>query len=227
MSQVTAHISGIHNLSSEKMVLSKLYKESNDPFIRGALDPMMPALGVGAFTGASGFTVGLITGSLRSAHPALFAAVSGAQWFGLGTTFWYTRSIIGSAAFGGQVKRDQEIACSTVAGSLAGGINGALRSRSNIIPGAIMLGLMGFAGQYGYNIFSARAASDPEKGSLLQRFAAMKWVPLKSLSNEEYERMLNEKLLSTEAEIAIIDERIAELRSSQPSGQLKQGTRPD
>lgn len=212
------------------MALSKFYKESqesHDPFIRGALDPVLPALGVGAFTGASGLTFGVVTGSLRSAHPGLFAALSGAQFFGLGTTFWYTRSIIGSVTFGGQLKRNQEVACSTAAGSLAGGINGAFRSRSNIIPGAIVLGLVGCAGQYGFNIFLNRAASDPEKGSMLQRFAAMKWVPLKSLSNEDYESMLNEKLLSTEAEIAIIDERIAELRSSQHSGHAKQGTRLD
>ena len=212
---------------SEKMVLSKLHKESNDPFIRGALDPVMPALGVGAFTGASGLAVGLLTGSLRSAHPALFAAVSGAQWFGLGTTFWYTRSVIGSATFGERSEKNQEIICSTVAGSLAGGINGALRSRSNVIPGAIVMGLMGFAGQCGYNAFSIRAASDPEKGSLLQRFAAMKWVPLKSLSNEEYERMLSERLLSTEAEIALIDERIAKLRASQSQHLSDQVSRPD
>lgn len=205
------------------MVLSKLYQESHDPFIRGTLDPVLPALGVGAFTGASGLAVGLITGSLRSAHPALFAAVSGAQWFGLGTTFWYTRSAIGNVAFGGRLRRDQEVACSTVAGSLTGGINGAFRSRSNILPGAIVLGLLGFAGQYGYNVFSGRTTSESEKGSLLQRFAAMKWVPLKSLSNQEYENMLNEKILSTEAEIAIIDERIAALRSSQDCSHLKQG----
>jgi len=204
------------------MVLSKLYNESDDPFIRGALDPVLPALGVGAFTGASGLAVGLITGSLRSAHPVLFAAVSGAQWLGLGTTFWYTRSVIGNAAFGGQLRRDQEAVCSTIAGSLAGGINGAFRSRSNIIPGAIVMGMIGFAGQYGYSVFSDRAAPDLEKGSLLQRFAAMKWVPLRSLSNQEYEKMLNEKLLSTEAEIAILDERVEALRSSQSPGHPKE-----
>jgi hypothetical protein len=211
---------------SEKMVLSKLHKESDGPFIRAALDPIMPALGVGTFTGASGLAVGLITGSLRSAHPALFAAVSGAQWFGLGTTFWYTRNVIGSAAFGERLERNEEFACSTVAGALAGGINGAFRSRSNVIPGAIVMGLMGFAGQYGYDIFSTRAASDPERGSLFKRFAAMKWVPLKSLSNEEYERMLSERLLSTEAEIALIDERIAKLHASQSQLLPEQVTRP-
>ena len=211
----------------EEMVLSKLHKESENPVIRGALDPLKPALGVGAFTGASGLAVGFITGSLRSAHPALFAAVSGAQWFGLGTTFWYTRSVFGSATFGERLERNQEFACSTVAGALAGGINGAFRSRSNIIPGAIVMGLMGFAGQYGYDTFSIRAASDPERGSLLQRFAAMKWVPLKSLSNEEYEKMLSERLLSTEAEIALIDERIAKLRASQSQLLPEQVTRPD
>lgn len=196
------------------MVQSKQPREPIRPFTRALLDPVLPALSVGAFTGASGLAFGLVAGSLRSAHPALFAAVTGAQWFGLGGTYWYARGAIGNVAFGGQLKKDQEVLCSTVAGSLAGGVNGAIRSRSNIIPAAIVVGLLGFAGQNGYNFLVDRASSNVDKGSLLQRFSEMKWVPLKSLSNQEYEQMLNEKLLSTEAEIAIIDERIAALRSS-------------
>lgn len=196
------------------MVLAKLPKESEDPLVRAILDPILPSLSVGSFTGASGLAVGLLTGSLRSAHPILFATVSGAQWFGLGTTFWYTRSAIGSVAFR-QFNRKEELACTTLAASLAGGVNGAFRSRSNIIPGAIVLGLFGFAGQYGFHVLSDRSAANAGKGSLLQRFSEMKWSPLKPLSNQDYEQMLNEKLLSTEAEIAIIDERIVALKSSE------------
>lgn len=208
------------------MLLSTQSQASNDPFTRALFDPFLPALGVGTLSGASGLAFGLVAGSLRSAHPGLFAAVTGAQWFGLGSSYWYARSAISSAAFGNQLRRDQELACSTVAGSLAGGINGAIRSRSNIIPGAIVVGLFGFAGQYGYNYVSDSRSSVIEKGPLLQRFSEMKWVPLKSLSNQEYEQMLQEKLLSTDADIAIIDERIAALRSSKAVTPPNQESKP-
>jgi hypothetical protein len=197
------------------MDLTKLYNESEDPVVRAILDPILPSLGVGSFTGASGLAVGLLTGSLRSAHPVLFAAVSGAQWFGLGTTFWYARSALSNTAFDGRLNRKQELGCTTAAASLAGGVNGAFKSRSNIIPGAIVLGLFGLVAQYGFNVLSDMSAANAGKGSLLQQFSEMKWSPLKPLSNQDYERMLNEKLMSTEAEIAIVDERISALKSSQ------------
>jgi hypothetical protein len=38
--------------------------------------------------GASGLIVGGVSGLLRSSPPVLFAAVSGIQWFALGSTFW-------------------------------------------------------------------------------------------------------------------------------------------
>ena len=208
------------------MVPGKLITESNAPFTRALLDPVVPALTVGSFTGASGLIFGIVTGSLRSAHPALFAAFSGAQWFGLGTTFWYTRSAIASATSSGDLSRTQGLGCSTVAGSLTGGINGAFRSRSNIVPGAIVLGVLGFAGQFGYNVFSAKEMVDLEQRSMLQRFAEMKWSPLKALPNEKYERMLSEQLLSTEAEIAIIDEKIAALLLAQSRSSQEENRSP-
>jgi len=45
----------------------------------------------------------------------------------------------------------------------------------------------------------------------VQQIADSRWVPLRSLSDEEYRNMLSEKLLGIEAEIAIIDEKIQEL----------------
>ncbi|THC90031.1 hypothetical protein EYZ11_010518 [Aspergillus tanneri] len=48
----------------------------------------------------------------------------------------------------------------------------------------------------------------------MQRIADSKWMPLKSLSDDDYRDMLNEKLLSIEAEMAIIDEKIEELEKA-------------
>ena len=53
---------------------------------------------------------------------------------------------------------------------------------------------------------------------LFNRIAESKWVPLKSIPDEDYERMLSKKLLRTDAEIAMLDERLASLRS--PKGEV-------
>ena len=47
----------------------------------------------------------------------------------------------------------------------------------------------------------------------------MKWSPMKVLSDEEYERMLQEKLLRVEAEIAVLDEKIE--RAKLESGHVR------
>lgn len=48
--------------------------------------------------------------------------------------------------------------------------------------------------------------------------AESKWVPLKSLSDDEYRGILGEKLLSIEAEIALIDDKIEELEKAKLDG---------
>jgi hypothetical protein len=58
-------------------------------------------------------------------------------------------------------------------------------------------------------------ANNPSK-PLAQRMAESKWIPLRTLSDEEYRDMLGEKLLSVEAEIALLDDKIAELEKSRP-----------
>lgn len=46
--------------------------------------------------------------------------------------------------------------------------------------------------------------------------AESKWVPLRTLSDQEYREMLSEKLLSIDAEIALLDDKIQELEKSRP-----------
>jgi hypothetical protein len=50
--------------------------------------------------------------------------------------------------------------------------------------------------------------------SWLERLADSRWVPIKSLSDQKYKEMLQEKLLTVEADIALLDERIQALRDS-------------
>jgi hypothetical protein len=48
--------------------------------------------------------------------------------------------------------------------------------------------------------------------NILQRLASSKWSPVKALSDEQYEELLQEKLLRVEAEIAVLDEHINALK---------------
>jgi hypothetical protein len=59
-------------------------------------------------------------------------------------------------------------------------------------------------------------AQNPSK-PIAQRMAESKWIPLRHLSDEEYRGILSEKLLSIEAEIALLDEKIEQLEQSRPA----------
>ncbi|KAL8867235.1 MAG: hypothetical protein Q9198_008591 [Flavoplaca austrocitrina] len=111
--------------------------------------------------------------------------------------------------------------------------------RANVIPGIIMFSLFGFAGQYIYNALDARhhntrgepstptmrikpsskadydtstmQAAKPEE-PLWKRVLNSKWSPMKVLSDEQYEKILREKLLRVEAELAIVDDDIERVK---------------
>lgn len=86
------------------------------------------------------------------------------------------------------------------------------------MPGLVIFTLLGYGGQSVFNRVDAwqmGRAQTPSK-PLMQRMAESKWIPLRHLSDEEYRNMLNEKLLSVEAEIALLDEKIEQLESSRP-----------
>lgn len=94
--------------------------------------------------------------------------------------------------------------------------------RSAVIPATLIFTLLGYAGQKGYNYLDARHTNEKQlahaedrlpRKSFWQRVANSKYSPMKVLSDEEYEKMLKEKLVRMEAEIAVIDEDIAKLES--------------
>lgn len=69
-------------------------------------------------------------------------------------------------------------------------------------------------GQGTYNRFWAatpEVSAGPDEG---RSFLNWSWIPLKRLSDEDYIRMLNEKAVKLEAEISLIDEKIATLQAS-------------
>jgi hypothetical protein len=79
-----------------------------------------------------------------------------------------------------------------------------------------MFSLFGAAGQALYNRADARHSQsvgvpESKKGSWLNS----KWSPVKVLSDDEYEHMLRERLLKINAQIALVDESIEEIRKEE------------
>ena len=85
----------------------------------------------------------------------------------------------------------------------------------------ILWGVLGAGGQAIANRSASRAGQSGDGTGLLSKLN-----PLKKLSDKEYLDMMNEKILRAEVDIALIDDRIAELRKqgqaedrgSQPGG---------
>lgn len=88
-----------------------------------------------------------------------------------------------------------------------------------LAPGLVVFSLLGYCGQSAFNRLDAwqmKKAQNPSK-PLAQRVAESKWIPFRYLSDEDYRGILSEKLLSIEAEIALLDEKIEELEKTRPA----------
>ncbi|PSN66101.1 hypothetical protein BS50DRAFT_574561 [Corynespora cassiicola Philippines] len=203
-----------------------------------------------AFIGGAAAIPGTITGAffgtLRSNTPILFSIVSGAQWFGIGSTFYTIRtSILHSPGLQNWYNRTRGVPlvprtdfdplpsertrASTIAGALTGATLGLIfRGPRNVIPGTLMFTIFGFAGQKTYDYFDEDHTErvkrekalrdngqDKPKENFMQRIGKSKWSPFSVLSDEEYVKMMNEKILHFEVEIALIDERIEGLKKKQ------------
>lgn len=77
-----------------------------------------------------------------------------------------------------------------------------------ILPSMLLWGVIGLTGQGISNRYEAsKNRPKDEQGSFMRS-----WSPLKKLTDEEYLDMLNNKILKAEVDIALIDDKIAELR---------------
>ena len=72
-----------------------------------------------------------------------------------------------------------------------------------------MVGVIAATSQAGLNIMQDSAPFSRMGSGLRRTFSALS--PMKSLSDEEYEHLLNDKLLKVEVEIAVLDDQIADL----------------
>ena len=99
---------------------------------------------------------------------------------------------------------------SGIAAAVAGGSAGAIaRGRRNVLPGALVFGMLGFSSQYVYDRrTSPQAWSHNADGAASSKVTRGSWYPLKPLSDKEYEEMLHDKILRVNSQIAILDEDI-------------------
>jgi hypothetical protein len=90
--------------------------------------------------------------------------------------------------------------------------------------------VVGFLGQKGFNILDSRhteSLTSPEasiqKAPFWQRAMQSKYSPMKQLSDEEYKKFLEDKLLRVDTEIAVIDDNIASLKKEDgvPNSEFK------
>jgi hypothetical protein len=88
-----------------------------------------------------------------------------------------------------------------------------------------MFAILGAGGQVLYNRADSRvskvAESFPENKS--KSWFDSKWSPMKPLTDSEHAKMLEEKLLRVDADIALIDERIESLRTQERSLNAQSG----
>lgn len=83
------------------------------------------------------------------------------------------------------------------------------------MPGALGFGLVGMLVQGAYNRFRASPDDHETKTPFFQRLLDSPLIPLKRLSDEEYIGILTEKAISIDAEIAMVDEKIAAMQTRQ------------
>ncbi|OJJ51226.1 hypothetical protein ASPZODRAFT_156160 [Penicilliopsis zonata CBS 506.65] len=172
-----------------------------------------PALQVGSVSGAAGLVYGGVAGVIRSPHPVIHSVSCGIHWFACGTAFWWLRSNILKLHYDDKATEQQRAYTSALSGGIAGG--GVTRLMGGrLVPGVVIFSLLGYLGQksfYAVDRWQMERAHVPSK-PFLQRLADSKWIPLRSLSDDDYKGILREKLLGIEAEIALVDDRIAELQ---------------
>ncbi|WPG99704.1 Hypothetical protein R9X50_00252300 [Acrodontium crateriforme] len=172
-----------------------------------------PAMKVGAAFGAAGFLYGGTRGTLANTTPLVFATSSGIRGAMLGSTLWVVRSAILST----YKIEDRRLSHATqnssaAAGAVAAGFTALLtRGRSSVLPQAVLWSLLGYAGQFSFNKLTAPR---PEGHvNFWRRMADKKWSPFTYMTDEEYTEVLREKQLRLDADISILDDKIAALRN--------------
>lgn len=138
-------------------------------------------------------------------------------------------------AWGGekQVTPSEKIKASAIAGTVAGAVGGLIRTvdpsckdsafyshfaggPSNILPAIVCWTAFGAGGQM---IVNRMATREPKVKDENDSWFRSKWSPLKKLTDAEYIDLMEEKILRVDADIALVDDRIADLRIAEKKAQ--------
>lgn len=195
---------------------------------------------VGIGTGAIGASISSGYATVRGLPVLLWTAASGVQCFVLGSTFWFSRGLSRTLLEPQQRTEKmpfrKELACSTIAGSIAGiaggalrgranviaGVaGGALRGRANVIPGAIVCGLIGLSGQAVVSTLGAVVSEPHDSRPLLDRLSDTKWWPMKSIPDAEYKQQLLRQIDGIDVEISMVDDQISALKQQRQAQSAK------
>jgi hypothetical protein len=191
-------------------------RESRGLLSIGLNETLYSSAKVGFWAGSAGVVAGVGGAIVKDTNPFIGGSLNGISWFTLGGTYWFTRAST-AKAWGGEehLSPMEKTAVSAISGTAAGAMVGLLRGPNTIIPGMIFWSLAGAGGQVVANQVAAykiRHQNDaPSEG-----FLGSKWSPMTKMSDQEYIDRMENKLLGFEADIALIDERIAALRTKDP-----------
>lgn len=94
-----------------------------------------------------------------------------------------------------------------------------------MIPAVAVVSTSGAIGQHLVNKWDARAVSTSQ-GEKKESWSIASFLPLKKMTDQEYEEMLEEKILRLEANIALVDESIAALESQRTATTKPAGLPP-
>ncbi|RBQ70688.1 hypothetical protein FVER14953_09124 [Fusarium verticillioides] len=120
-----------------QMVFVRQRQSSRGLFSPEVVDLVVPPLKFGGYAGTAGVLAGVGGSIFQEANPIIWGAVSGFQWFTLGTSFWFTRSIV-VKAWGGEerLRNGDKTIASAIAGTAAGSVGGLI-SKSYHAVGAL------------------------------------------------------------------------------------------
>ncbi|EPS32809.1 hypothetical protein PDE_07769 [Penicillium oxalicum 114-2] len=187
-----------------------------------ATNTLLAAAKVGALSGAAGLIYGGFSGVIRSPNPTIHSLSCGIHWFACGSTYWWMRSNVIALHYQDNVSPRERAYVSGLCGGISGGVVTRMMG-GRLVPGLVIFSLLGYGGQTAFNYvdrWQMEKAQSPSK-PFLQRVAESKWIPFRHLSDQEYREMLSEKLLSVEAEIALLDEKIEDLEKTRPNSAPK------
>ncbi|KIW63670.1 hypothetical protein PV04_08655 [Phialophora macrospora] len=174
--------------------------------------PFVPSLYVGAAAGACGAAYGSIAGTLiQTSSPLAYTSLAATQWFTAGTTFFYCRGVLLSGPLSND-KSLHKIAASGMAGSCSGAVAASFLPRGSVVTGSIMLGVLAAVSQTGLIAMQGSSPFSGVASGFRNKIAALS--PMKSLSDQEYEDLLLDKLLKVDVEIAVLDDQIADLQAA-------------